>query len=47
MLYATDVFLTLQQNIGKRTKDRQSKQAIMNKPASIQRRAALMITGKA
>jgi len=45
MLYAADVFLTPQQNIGKRMKDRQMKQAIVNKLASIQRRAALMITG--
>ena len=44
MLYATDVFLTPQQNIGKKTKDMQSKQAAVNKLASIQRRAALMIT---
>ena len=45
MLYATDVFLTPQQNIGKRTKDGQSRQTIVNKLASIQRKAALMITG--
>lgn len=45
MLYATDVFLTPQQNIGKRMKDGQSKQPIVNKLASIQSRAAIMITG--
>jgi hypothetical protein len=45
MLYAADVFLTPQQNIGKRMKDGQSKQAIVNKLALIQRRAAIMITG--
>jgi hypothetical protein len=45
VLYAADVFLTPQQNIGKRTKDGRSKQDIVNKLASIQRRAALMITG--
>jgi hypothetical protein len=45
MLYAADIFLTPQQNIGKRTKDGRSKQAAVNKLASIQRRAALMITG--
>ena len=45
MLYAADIFLTPQQNIGKRTKDGRSKQAAVNKLASIQRKAALMITG--
>jgi hypothetical protein len=45
MLYAADIFLTPQQNVGKRTKDGRAKQAIVNKLASIQRRAALMITG--
>jgi len=45
MLHAADIFLTPQQNIGKRTKDVQMKQAIVNKLASIQRGVALMITG--
>ena len=45
MLYAANVFLTPQQIIGKRTKDGQSRQTIMNKLASIQRKAALMIMG--
>jgi hypothetical protein len=45
MLYAADVFLTPQQNVGKKTKDGKTKQAILNKLASIQRRAAIMITG--
>jgi ribonuclease HI len=45
MLYAADIFLTPQQNIGKRTKDGKANQAIVKKLASIQRRAAIMITG--
>ena len=45
MLYAADIFLTPQQNVGKRTKDGQAKQAIVNKLALVQRQAALMITG--
>ena len=39
MLYAADIFLTPQQNIGKKTKEGRSKQAIVNKLASIQRKA--------
>ena len=45
MLYAADIFLTPQQNVGKKTKDGKIKQAILNKLASVQRRAAIMITG--
>ena len=45
MLYAADIFLTPQQNVGKRANDERSSQATINKLASIQRRAALMITG--
>ena len=45
MLYAADIFLTPQQNVGKRANGEHSSQAAINKLASIQRRAALMITG--
>ena len=45
MLYAADIFLTPQQNVGKRAKYERSSQAAINKLATIQRRAALMITG--
>ena len=45
MLYAADIFLTPQQNIGKRSKSGANKQAAITKLASIQRRAAIMITG--
>ena len=45
MLYAADVFLTPQQNIGKKTRDGKAKQAALKKLASVQRRAAIMITG--
>ena len=45
MLYAADIFLTPQQNIGKRPNDRYNKNANVQKLASIQRRAAIMITG--
>jgi hypothetical protein len=45
MLYAADIFLTPRQNIGKATKDGRVKQAAITKLASVQRRAALMITG--
>jgi len=45
MLYTTGIFLTPQQNIGKRAKNSHNKQAAINKLASIQRRAAIMITG--
>jgi hypothetical protein len=44
MLYAADIFLTPQQNIGKRAKNNHNKQASINKLASIQRKAAIMIT---
>jgi len=45
MLYVADIFLTPQQNIGKRSKSRANKQATITKLASIQRRAAIMIMG--
>ena len=45
MLYAADIFLTPQQNVGKQTKDNQNNRAIINKLASIQRKAAIMIIG--
>jgi hypothetical protein len=45
MLYAADIFLTPKQNIGKRMHSTGTKQAILNKLAAIQRRAATMITG--
>ena len=45
MFYAADIFLTPRQNIGKVMKDRRTKQAIVTKLASVQRHAALMITG--
>jgi hypothetical protein len=45
MLYTADIFLTPQQNVGKRANSERSSQAVINKLASIQRRAALMITG--
>jgi hypothetical protein len=45
MLYAADIFLTPQQNIGKRAKGSRNKQASLNKLALIQRQAAIMITG--
>ena len=45
MLYATDVFLTPQQNIGRKTRDRKVKQAALNKLTSVQHCAAIMITG--
>jgi len=44
MLYAANIFLTPQQNIGKRAKNSHNKQAAINKLASIQRRAVIMIT---
>jgi len=37
MLYAADIFLTPQKNIGKRTKEGQARQAIITKLATIQR----------
>jgi hypothetical protein len=37
MLYAADIFLTPQQNVGKRTKEGHTKQAIVTKLALIQR----------
>ena len=45
MLYAADIFLTPQQNAGKRAKYEHTNQAGINKLASIQRQAALMIMG--
>ena len=45
MLYAADIFLTPQQNAGKRRTSSPNNRAILNKLASIQRRAAIMITG--
>ena len=45
MLYAADIFLTPQQNVGKRTEEGRARQAIITKLATIQRRAAIMITG--
>jgi len=44
MLYAADIFLTPQQNAGKKAKYKHTNQVTINKLASIQRRA-LMITG--
>ena len=45
MLYAADIFLTPQQNVGKQAKDNRNNYAIINKLALIQRKAAIMITG--
>jgi hypothetical protein len=45
MLYATDIFLTPQHNVGKQAKDNRNNCAIINKLASIQRKAAIMIMG--
>jgi Reverse transcriptase (RNA-dependent DNA polymerase) len=45
MLYAADIFLTPQQNVGKQAKDTRNNRAAINKLASIQRKAAIMITG--
>jgi len=45
MLYAADIFLTPQQNVGKQAKDTRNNHAAINKLASIQRKAAIMITG--
>jgi len=45
MLYATDIFLTPKQNIGKNTENNKAKQAILTKLTSIQQQAAIMITG--
>jgi hypothetical protein len=45
MLYTADIFLTPQQNIGKQAKDSRNNRTIINKLASIQRKAAIMITG--
>jgi len=45
MLYAADIFLTPQQNVGKPTKDSCNNQAIVNKLTSVQRWATIMITG--
>jgi hypothetical protein len=45
MLYAVDIFLTQQKKVGKRAGEDRPKQAIVNKLASIQRQAVIMITG--
>ena len=45
MLYAADIFLTPHQNVGKQKKHNHNSRAIINKLASIQRQAAIMITG--
>jgi len=45
MLYAADIFLTPQQNAGTRAKYECTSQATISKLATIQRWAALMITG--
>jgi hypothetical protein len=45
MLYATDIFLTPKQKIGKSTADTETNQAMLTKLASIQRQAAIMIMG--
>jgi ribonuclease HI len=45
MLYAADIFLTPQQNVGKQRKHNRNGRAIINKLASIQRQATIMITG--
>jgi hypothetical protein len=45
MLYAADIFLTPQQNVGKQAKDTGNNHAAINKLASIQRKAAIMIMG--
>jgi ribonuclease HI len=45
MLYAADIFLTPQKKANRTQKNRTSGQAIINKLATIQRRAAIMITG--
>ncbi|RDB28923.1 putative RNA-directed DNA polymerase from transposon X-element [Hypsizygus marmoreus] len=45
MLYAADIFLTPQRQIVQAPNARKSGRAIINKLASVQRRAAIMITG--
>ena len=45
MLYAADVFLTPQQNIGNPKRNNRNGRTIINKLASIQCQAAIMITG--
>ena len=45
MLYATDIFLTLHTQVGRRRSDGKYTQAITKKLASIQRGAAILITG--
>ena len=45
MLYAADIFLTPQKKANRTQKNRTSGQAVINKLATIQRRAAIMITG--
>ena len=45
MLYAADIFLTPQQNVGRDNRDSRNGRAIINKLASIQQQAAIMITG--
>jgi ribonuclease HI len=45
MLYAADIFLTPQQNVGNRASYARASHAAINKLATVQRRAAIMITG--
>jgi ribonuclease HI len=45
MLYAADIFLTPQRKMNTRSTDGKSSQGIINKLASVQRQAAIMITG--
>ena len=45
MFYAADIFLTPQQNAGNSRLSSPNNRAIMNKIASVQRKAAIMITG--
>jgi ribonuclease HI len=45
MLYGADLFLTPQKNLTKKVSTYRSTQAIVNKLAAVQRRAAIMITG--
>ena len=45
MLYATDIFLTPKQKIGKKTDDAGTKQAILTRLALVQHHAAIIIMG--
>jgi hypothetical protein len=45
MLYAADIFLTVQWKTRTRTKEERSSLAIVNKLTAIQKQAAIMITG--